>query len=215
MVLLTSIDKLANMRTLIRARTFGILIVVLLAFAILLTSSAASVLDRKDQVQRFTRQLEFDYLGWTTRALGNKLSQFGLGASGFLTDEDRNQAVLDYLDLVREAGRLSQELTSTLSDPNLPNPELTAKPISDELQSVREQLEDLKPLAETVLQENVAVVLDDNGLGVGGTAFPPVAFQFSELPVALIVSPTRCHPAGCQSTSRSGLEPGRSDRFRA
>ena len=204
MVLLTSIDKLANMRTLIRARTFGILIVVLLAFAILLTSSAASVLDRKDQVQRFTRQLEFDYLGWTTRALGNKLSQFGLGASGFLTDEDRNQAVLDYLDLVREAGRLSQELTSTLSDPNLPNPELTAKPISDELQSVREQLEDLKSLAETVLQENVAVVLDDNGLGVGGTAFPPVAFQFSELPVALIVSPRDA----IQQDANLHLDPG-------
>jgi hypothetical protein len=186
---LTSIDKLANMRTLIRARTFGILIAVLMGFSILLTASAALVLDRRDQVQRFTRQREFDYLGWTTRALGKKLSQFGLGASGFLSDEDRNQVVLDYLELVRKAGRLSGELTSTLSDPNLPNPELTAQPISEELASVRKRLEELEPLAETVLQENVAVVLQDHGLGVGGTPFPPVAFQFSELPVALIVSP--------------------------
>jgi hypothetical protein len=189
MVLLTSIGKLANMRLPARARTFGTLIVVLVALSILLTASAALVLDRRDQVQRFTRQLEFDYLGWTTRALGKKLSQFGLGASGFLSDEDRNQVVLDYLELVREAGRLNGELMSTLADPNLPNPELTARPISEELDSVRKQLEDLKPLAETVLQENVAVVLEDQGLGVGGTPFPPVAFQFSELPVALIVSP--------------------------
>ncbi len=186
---LTSIDKLANMRSLVRARTFGILIVVLTAFSMLLTASTALVLDRRDQVQRFTRQLEFDYLSWTTRALGKKLSQFGLGASGFLSDEDRNQVVLDYLELVREAGRLSGELITTLSDPNLPNPELTAHPISEELESVRKRLEDLEPLAETVLQENVAVVLQDHGLGVGGTPFPPVAFQFSELPVALIVSP--------------------------
>jgi hypothetical protein len=189
MVLLSSIDTLAIMKSLVRARTFGILIVVLMVFSILLTASAAQILDRRDQVQRFTRQLEFDYLGWTTRALGKKLGQFGLGAPGFLTDADRNQVVLDYLELIRAAGRLSGELTSTLSDPNLPNPELTAQPISDELKAVREQLEDLKPLAETVLQENVAVVLEDQGLGVGGTPFPPVAFQFSELPVALIVSP--------------------------
>ena len=204
MVLLRSIDKLANMRTLIRARTFGILIVALMTFSILLTASAAQILDRKDQVQRFTRQLEFDYLGWTTRALAKKLSQFGLGASGFLADEERNQAVLDYLELVREAGRLSGELTSTLSDPNLPNPELTAQPISDELKSVRKQLEDLKPLAETVLQENVAVVLEDHGLGVGGTPFPPVAFQFSELPVALIVSPRDA----IQQDANLHLDPG-------
>ena len=189
MACLTSIDKLANMKSLVRARTFGILMVVLTAFSILLTASATLVLDRRDQVQRFTRQLEFDYLSWTTRALGKKLSQFGLGASGFLSDEDRTQVVLGYLELVREAGRLSGELTTTLSDPNLPNPELTAQPISEELESVRKRLDDLEPLAETVLQENVAVVLQDHGLGVGGTPFPPVAFQFSELPVALIVSP--------------------------
>ena len=192
------------MRLLVRARTFGILIVALMAFSIVLTASAAQILDRKDQVQRFTRQLEFDYLSWTTRALGNKLSQFALGASGFLSDEDRNQVVLDYLELVRESGRLSGELTSILSDPNLPNPELTAQPISEELNSVRERLDDLKPLAETVLQENVGAVLEDQGLGVGGTPFPPVAFQFSELPVALIVSPRDA----IQQDANLHLDPG-------
>ncbi len=54
---------------------------------------------------------------------------------------------------------------------------------------MRDRLEKLKPLAETVLQENVALVLEEAGLGVGGAPFPPVAFQFSELPVALIISP--------------------------
>ena len=192
------------MKSLVRARTFVVLIVVLLAFSILLTASAALVLDRKDQVQRFTRQREFDYLGWTTRALSNKFSQFGLGASGFLSDEDRNQVVLDYLELVREAGRLNGELKTTLSDPNLPNPALTAQPISEELAAVRKQLEELKPLAETVLQENVAVILEDQGLGIGGTPFPPVAFQFSELPVALIVSPRDA----IQQDANLHLDPG-------
>lgn len=189
MVLLTSIDKLMNMRSLVRARNIGILIVVLVSFSILLTASATLILDRQDQVRRFTRPLEFDYLGWTTRALGNKLGQFGLGAPGFLTDEARDQVVLDYLELVREAGRLRGEVERTLSDPNLSDPELTAQPLSADLQAVRDQLEQMKPLAETVLQENVAAVLEDAGFGMAGTPFPPVAFQFSELPVALIVSP--------------------------
>ncbi|GMR10399.1 MAG: hypothetical protein BMS9Abin28_1220 [Anaerolineae bacterium] len=186
---LTSVDKLSPMRTLARARMFGTLIVVLLALSILLAASAAQILDRQDQVQRFTRPLEFDYLTWTARALGKKLGQFGLGAPGFLTNEARNRVVLDYLELIRESVRLRGDLERTLSDPNLPEPQLAAQPISDELEQVRERLEALKPLAETVLQENVAVVLEENGLGAGGSPFPPVAFQISELPVALIVSP--------------------------
>jgi hypothetical protein len=177
------------MRALIRARTFGILVLILLGLSLVLTSSATQILDRKDQVQRFTRALEFDYLTWTTQALGKKLSQFGLGAPGFLTDDDRSQVVLDYLELVREAGRLNGELGRMLSDPTLADPQLAAQPISEELQAVRDQLEDLTPHAETILQENVALVLEEHGLGVGGSPFPPVAFQFSQLPVALIVSP--------------------------
>ncbi|MFQ5943418.1 MAG: hypothetical protein ACE5JF_07685 [Anaerolineales bacterium] len=203
-MLLTTTDKLARMRFLVRARTFGILIVVLLILSILLTGSAALILDRSDQVQQFTRSLEFDYLGWTTQALGKKLSQFGLGAPGFLTDDARGQVVLDYLELIGEAGRLKGDLTRMLSDPNLSDPQLVAQPISNELKLVRKQLEELKPLAETVLQENVAAVLADHGFGVGSSPFPPVAFQFSELPVALIVSPREI----IQQDANLHLDPG-------
>ncbi len=177
------------MRILGRARTFGILLVIVFVLSLVLTYSASPVLDRRDQVQRFTRALEFDYFSWTTEALGEKISQFGLGAPGFLSDQDRNQVVLDYLELVREAGRLNGELTRTLSDPNLPDAQAAGEPIRAELQAVRTQLEKLTPQAEAVLQENIALVLDDHGLGMGGSLFPPVAFQFSQLPVALIISP--------------------------
>jgi len=162
---------------------------VLVGLSLLLTASATPILNVRDQVQRFTRSLEFDYLTWTARALGKKLGQFGLGAPGFLTDEARNQVVLNYLELVGEVDRLRGDVSRTLSDPTLSDPQLAAQPISDELQRERERLEKLKPLAETVLQENVALVLEEIGLGFGGAPFPPVAFQFSELPVALIISP--------------------------
>ena len=177
------------MKTLVRVRILGSLAIVLLALSLLLTASATQILDLQDRVQRFTRPLEFDYLTWTTRALGKKLGQFGLGASSFLTAEARDQVVLDYLELVREVDRLKEDVGRTLADPNLDDPQLAAESISEELQTARERLEELKPVAETVLQENVALVLEETGLGLGGAPFPPVAFQFSEMPVALIISP--------------------------
>jgi hypothetical protein len=47
----------------------------------------------------------------------------------------------------------------------------------------------MRPLVEAILQEDVATVLDDLGIGWGSVLFPPVSFRFSQLPSALIVSP--------------------------
>jgi hypothetical protein len=154
-----------------------------------LGGSASLIQDRSDQVRRFTRALEFDYVSWTMQAVGVKLGHSSLTAPGYLSEVDRELLVRDYLEQVRESGRLNAELQRALADPSVADPELEAGPLMQQVDQQRQLLSALQPLAESVLQENVATVLSDWGLGIGGSAWPPVSFRFSQLPVALIVSP--------------------------
>jgi hypothetical protein len=53
----------------------------------------------------------------------------------------------------------------------------------------RRQLEEWQPVAEAVLQEQVAVVLAEEGFDLLNVAWPPVQMHMTPLPLILIVSP--------------------------
>lgn len=177
------------MKLLRQVRRWGVLALLSVGSTLLLAGSASLVQDRTDQVRRFTRAIEFDYVSWTTQALGLKLEQLGLGAAAYLDPGERTGLVREYLDLIQQASNLRGELERALADPTVADPELAARPLMQELEQQRATLESLRPLAEAVLQEEVSTVLADWGLGIGGAALPPVSFRFSRLPVALVVSP--------------------------
>ena len=161
----------------------------LLAAALLLGGSAAIALNRSDQVRRFTRAVEFDYVSWTSVSLLEKFESSALRPATYLTEPERKNLVLEFVELVGETARLRGELEAILADPNLAEPQQVAQAVGVEWEETRGRLEDLRPLAESVLQENVAAVLDDLGVGWGPALFPPVSFRFSGLPWALVVSP--------------------------
>jgi hypothetical protein len=161
----------------------------LLAAPLLLGGSAAIALNRSDQVRRFTRAVEFDYVSWTSVSLLEKFESSALRPAGYLTEPERKNLVLEFVELVGETARLRGELEAILADPNLAEPQQVAQAVGVEWEETRGRLEDLRPLAESVLQENVAAVLDDLGVGWGPALFPPVSFRFSGLPWALVVSP--------------------------
>lgn len=177
------------MSVLHRLRTWTVLAAIGLACSVLLAGSSPLLQDRTDQVRRYTRAIEFDYVSWTTQALGLKLEHFGLGAAAYLDEAARISLVRDYLARIEQAGRLRGELEGTLADPTLADPEAAARQLMIELEQRRAELEAQRPVAEAVLQEQLARVLADWGFGVGGAAWPPVSFRFSRLPVALVVSP--------------------------
>lgn len=172
-----------------RLRTWVLLLLVAGVSILLLGGSASLAQDRGDKVRSYTGAIEFDYLGWTLQALAGKLEQFGLGAAGYLSEGDRVEAVQDYLARIDRASRLQREVEQALADPTVDDPQAAAAPLMDELGRQRDQLEALRPIAEEVLQEEVASVLVDWGLGLGGAPWPPVSFRFSQLPMALVVSP--------------------------
>ena len=165
------------------------LVLILLASPLLLGGSAALTLNRSDQVRNFTRTVEFDYVSWTGLALAEKLEYSGLRPAEYLSEPERKSLVLEYVELVGEAARLRSELEVILGDPDLYDPRQAAGPVGLQFEETRGRLEELRPLAESVLQENVAAVLAGLGLGWGPALFPPVSFRFSSLPFALVVSP--------------------------
>ena len=160
-----------------------------LTLSILLTYSSVRLQDPLEQVRRFTRADEFDFLTWTVDAAAVKIGQASLGDTGYLDPAQGREVVLEYLRLIQSAEELQANLAEIYADPALTDPASASIPVASDLTATRESLRLLQPAAEAVLQEQVAVVLADLGLGVGGEILPPVSFHFSRLPDALIVSP--------------------------
>lgn len=161
----------------------------LLILAALLGRDGIELQGRVERVRYFTRKLEFEFVGWTFGAAEVKLGEVSLGATAYLREGDRQEIPLDYLKLVQEGSDLDRQLAEVYADPNLQDPAQAAASVTRTRDQVRQHEKALQPIAESIMQEMVASVLGDLGLNLGGAAFPPVAFRFSPLPVALIVSP--------------------------
>jgi hypothetical protein len=162
-------------------------LLLLLLFS-LSSDSAITVVDGM-QARRFTRPVEFDFFGWTLEAVAVKLGQFSLGSAGYLEEADQRALVLEYMHLLGEAQFLEGELASVYGNPSLDDPIAEGARIANLVQELRSRLADLQPIVEAVLAEQAAVVISELGLNAGGAVFPPVAFHFSRVPGALIISP--------------------------
>jgi hypothetical protein len=162
-------------------------LLLLLLFS-LSSDSAIAVIDGM-QARRFTRPVEFDFFGWTLDAVAVKLGQFSLGSTGYLEEADQRALVLEYMHLLGEAQFLEAELASVYGNPSLDDPNAEGVRIANQVRELRAKLADLQPIVEAVLAEQAAVVISELGLNTGGAVFPPVAFHFSRVPGALIISP--------------------------
>ena len=165
------------------------LTIILLAAVLLIQRSVLEPGDKVEQVRAFTRQIEFDYAAWALDALWVKLEQIGLGAADYVAAENQPQIVLDYLDLVVRIQRAEMHLDDYYADPNLIDPEAASSLLRRDLAELYAQREQQAPLAESILQNQLAVVVADLGLTIGGQPIPPVLYHVTPLPLALIVSP--------------------------
>ena len=104
----------------------------LLAAPQLLGGSAAIALNRSDQVRRFTRAVEFEYVSWTSVSLLEKFESSALRPAGYLTEPERKNLVLEFVELVGETARLRGELEAILADPNLADPQQVAQAVGVE-----------------------------------------------------------------------------------
>lgn len=155
----------------------------------LVGGSTLQALELNDRVHRYTRDYEFDYVSWTIDALLEKAGQIGVGATNYLSTANTSSIVRQYLDLIGEVGQLEYQLSLIASNENLGEPQDATAELIHTRDSIRERLNQLQPMVESILQEQVAVTIAEAGVELGGVPFPPVVFHFTQPPMALIVSP--------------------------
>ncbi len=161
----------------------------LLLLLLNLSAGAAAAVAGGQQARRFTRPVEFDFFGWTVDALAVKLGQLSLGSTDYVDDTEEPALVLEYMELLGQAQFLEGRLAEIYGDPSLDDPESEASQVSVQVAEVRARQADLQPVVEAILAEQASVVISELGIDVGGAVFPPVAFHFSRVPSALIISP--------------------------
>jgi hypothetical protein len=156
---------------------------------ILISRSTVLPVDQLEQIRIYTRANEFDFVKWTLRALGNKNAQAALGAHNYISTERQSELVEEYFSLVRRINQLERDITLIYSDPAIQSPQLTAADFEAELEQNRLLHHQLTPIVEGILQHQVGSVMAEMGLGAAGQTVPPVLYQVTDLPLALIISP--------------------------
>ncbi|MBX3054896.1 MAG: hypothetical protein KF770_00335 [Anaerolineae bacterium] len=143
----------------------------------------------EEKLNAIVGQQQFDFLVWEVNAFAAKAKAALTGGHLFLAEADRKQLVLDYLALLRRAQELDGQINALYVDPNVTDPAAASADLLAELTAVRQQLTAVQPLAEAIVQDQVAAVLADEGFDVLRQAWPPVLMHMTPLPTVLIVSP--------------------------
>ncbi|NLF51232.1 MAG: hypothetical protein GX577_08850 [Leptolinea sp.] len=155
----------------------------------LLTSSSIMVYDYPEKVRQFTHTIEFDYVDWTIKAIGEKIEQSSIRLEHYIAESQSTDIVREYIRAQREIQRLEAEISLLFSDPNVVKKTTAIQPVQSNLSQFRQYRDRLAPMAESILQSQISRVLGDTGLTTLGQPVPAVLFHSTPLPVALIVSP--------------------------
>jgi hypothetical protein len=132
---------------------------------------------------------QFDFLVWEVEALVGKGEAALAAGDAYLDEAARRDLVLDYLAQLADVRRLEADIRLTYArrtDGSLDPGAAEQQRLVDER---RRALDELRPLVEAIIQEQVATVLVDERFGLLGQAWPPVQMHMTPLPSVLIVSP--------------------------
>lgn len=156
---------------------------------VLLQRSVIPFTNPVEKVRAYTRAIEFDFVTWTFNAILGKGMEGALGTARYLSSPDRRALVMEYFDLVDIERGLNNEIMRVYADPAVQNAAAETEDARRRLALVTARKEQIAPVAEAVLQEQVSVVVAEMGLTAAGQPIPPVLYHTTALPYALIVSP--------------------------
>lgn len=141
---------------------------------------------------RVDRQLagdRFDFVTWEINAIWQKLTHGLLSPQRTMTEQARRDFLLDYLALVGEAQRLESQIQRVYVDPEIEDADVATVDLRSRREQLRAAIRARQPLAESILEEQVATILLDEGFGTLGQELPPVKMHFTPLPQLLVISP--------------------------
>ena len=145
--------------------------------------------DEEHQLMTLVGLRQFDFLIWETEAFISKAEAILGNGHTYVSNAQRQQVVLDYLALVGDIGRLEQEINQIYVNPEETDPDTASQPLQDALARQRANLLERQPLAEAIIQDQVADILAEEGFATLRQTWPPVLMHMTPLPSVLIVSP--------------------------
>lgn len=166
-------------------RIFFVLVVGIAIFSRSDTAHASPT----ERIRAYTRDVEFDYMAWVLNALGVKIQNIAVGTIQYVPEEVQPNLKLDYLELVRDIQRSEARLRDIYADPNISDPEGASADLRAELDDLYQLRRVKAPVAEAVLQRQVAAVASEFGLTTLGQPVPPVLYHNTPIPLALVISP--------------------------
>jgi hypothetical protein len=139
-------------------------IIVYLVFLFLLVRSDPYQSTFEDKVRNYTRPYEFDYVSWTLNAFWVKNQQAAVDIPHYLTVAQQHQMVMDYIHTLDSWNQVSASIQQTYTNPNIHNADQAAAPLLAQQHDLQTKLNQLGPIAEAVIQQQVSSVLADEGL---------------------------------------------------
>ncbi|GAB1471850.1 hypothetical protein MASR2M66_27280 [Chloroflexota bacterium] len=168
----------------------GLEITILLFILAALTSySNPSLTNPIEKVRAYTRSLEFDYTEWMANATILKLESAAVDLPYTLTPDTQKQIVLEYFSNTQTILEKEFQLSQLYADPKLTDKDSATLSTRNELAKLYTRQNQITPLAESILQQQVAQVLAEINLTAAGQPIPNVWYHATPLPMALIISP--------------------------
>ncbi len=160
-----------------------------IAWFCLMTTSSAKAGTIPEQAGMLSSDIQFDYITWTLKAIWQKAQFNAMGMPSYLENEQRKIVVQDYIQVTRDIEAVESELERLYADPAIQDKDGFSAGLRNKLSNLTSTQQKLAPIAEAVIQEQVAMVVADLGLTTGGQPVPAVQYRVSPLPLALIISP--------------------------
>ena len=165
-------------------------LVVLLAVLLLsLTTESPPPSNLDTQINRLLVGERFDFMGWEVEAVLSKLAHTLVAPQRYMDESARHDFLLGYLEVIADIQQVEWEIHHIYADPEVEVPEAKSVELRARLEKLRMEEEARQPLAEAILEEQIACILVNEGFGLLGQEIPPVSVRFTPLPALLIVSP--------------------------
>ncbi len=165
------------------------LILVLGAFTVIIPQEYPAPGTPETIISRLAGRELFDFMGWMTDSWLEKAAQISVPVEDYLNDHQRSQFVLDFTQATRDWWQLESQVRQIYADAAVKDPETQTRDLRARRDALRAEIEQRRPTAEAIIQQQISSVLVAEGFGAGGEIFPPVAARITPLPYMLIISP--------------------------
>ena len=142
-----------------------------------------------DRARVYTRQIEFDYPNWIWEAAWTKIEQAAINTPYTLHRGTSKQVVYEYFRVTSNLMQTETRIEQIYADPNILEKDSVSALLRSQRKMLTERQKELAPFAEAVIQSQISDLLAASDLTLIGQPMPPVLYQISRTPLALIVSP--------------------------